>query len=79
MKTFRFKFKEGQEYVGSVVNAALLDEMEREKSFRIDNVNFTVPTGLETFTILIEADAVGFSPSPISGCPWHITTSSGNG
>jgi hypothetical protein len=68
----RFKSKEANEYLGVAVTADILDKMEKDTTFRVENVSFTVPKGCDTFTIFLEADKFEKEERLISGCPWRF-------
>lgn len=72
---FRFRMKETDENLGMRVDTTSLSNMEKDLSFRLEGVSFIVPKELGTFTILLQAEAPGFSTGPISGCPWNDHTS----
>jgi len=71
---FQFRLKETDKYLGRRVDSDSLKSMEESLVFRLEEVSFVVPKELGTFTILLQAEAHGFSPSPISGCPWNVHT-----
>ncbi|KAF2827014.1 hypothetical protein CC86DRAFT_416800 [Ophiobolus disseminans] len=75
---FRFKMKETKTYIGHVFDRASLDDMREFKIFTVENVSFVVPKDAETVTILLESETKRLTPSPISGCPWHVRTSDGS-
>ena len=76
MKGFRFRVEATgvSHYLCDRIDPLALRAMENDQSFYVD-ATFTVQRDAETCTILIEADEPGFTPTPISGCPWRMNPS----
>lgn len=76
VKLIRFRLEETSQYICTTTDYVQLERMEQEKSFRVNDVVFTVPKDKDLFTIVLETDAPkGFPRTSIGGCPWRFKDS----